>query len=117
MSKSASLPLEVASAGLRGLAISDGHSTDTSSASERLCGVYSEGTSRLKKCNVVIRIFCLDLCVTFHYLLQMTYLQAVTAYHQVSDARANRPNPQALQHPLIAAGIKVQGPGMLGKLV
>lgn len=43
MSKSTSLPLEVASAGLRGLAISDGHSTDTSSASERLCGVHSEG--------------------------------------------------------------------------
>ncbi|XP_052123652.1 signal-induced proliferation-associated 1-like protein 2 isoform X2 [Frankliniella occidentalis] len=42
MSKSASLPLEVASAGLRGLVISDGHSTDTSSTSERLCGVHSE---------------------------------------------------------------------------
>ncbi|XP_034256071.1 signal-induced proliferation-associated 1-like protein 2 isoform X2 [Thrips palmi] len=42
MSKSTSLPLEVASAGLRGLAISDGHSTDTSSTSERLCGVHSE---------------------------------------------------------------------------
>ena len=47
MSKSASLPLEIAGAGLRGLAISDGHSTDTSSTSERLCGVHSEGNSRL----------------------------------------------------------------------
>lgn len=50
MSKSTSLPLEVASAGLRGLVISDGHSTDTSSASERLCGVHSEG----KKCSVYL---------------------------------------------------------------
>lgn len=41
MAKSSSLPPECAA--LRGLTVSDGHSTDTSSASERLFGAPSEG--------------------------------------------------------------------------
>jgi hypothetical protein len=39
--KSSSLPPECTT--LRGLGVSDGHSTDTSSASERLFGAPSEG--------------------------------------------------------------------------
>jgi hypothetical protein len=41
--KSSSLPPDCAT--LRGLAVSDGHSTDTSSASERLFGAPSEGNT------------------------------------------------------------------------
>jgi hypothetical protein len=41
--KSSSLPPDGAT--LRGLAVSDGHSTDTSSASERLFGAPSEGST------------------------------------------------------------------------
>lgn len=41
--KTSSLPPDCAT--LRGLSISDGHSTDTSSASERLFGAPSEGNT------------------------------------------------------------------------
>lgn len=43
--KSASLPLECSTAAVRTLSVNDGHSTDTSSTSDRLFGMPSEGTT------------------------------------------------------------------------
>lgn len=54
VTKSSSLPPDCAT--LRGLAVSDGHSTDTSSASERLFGAPSEGNTPEP---------CIEPCTTF----------------------------------------------------
>ena len=82
MAKSSSLPPECAP--IRSIAISDGHSTDTSSASERLFGMPSEGILN----NVTISLTCLYFRLAYlssNNFICHTYTSKLTHRHHVKN--------------------------------